>query len=74
VVEWRGVKVGELGEAMDGGIVDVDGELAPPLRGMASSFDVGLAAVTGGGAIMKVVVGILVLLESRVIIPQGCLR
>jgi len=39
---------------------------------MASFFDVGSTAVTGGGAVMKVVVvGILVVLEGRVIIPQG---
>ena len=71
--EGAGVEVAELGEAMyGGGVVVVDGELAPPLRRMASFFDVGSTAVTGGGAVMKVVVvGILVVLEGRVIIPQG---
>ena len=71
--EGAGVEVAELGEAMDGGgVVVVDGELAPPLQRMASFFDVGSTAVTGGGAVMKVVVvGILVVLEGRVIIPQG---
>ena len=69
-MEEGSVKVGELGEAMEGGVVVVDWELAPLLRGMASFFDIGLTAVTGG-AVMKVAVGVLVSLESRLIIPQA---
>jgi hypothetical protein len=70
MVEEAGVKVGAPREAMDGGVVVVDGVITPPLRGTTSFFDVGSTTVTGG-ADMMVVVGILVLLESRLIIPQA---